>query len=142
MPVPDRPTGLTRDAGWQIGASCTFPVDLAAAWELLLSPRGLALWLGDLVTGPLAAGTAYATADGTTGEVRSLREQDRVRLTWRPPGRAKPATVQLALTAAPRGTTVRFHTERLGSAEEREELRRHWHAVLDRLEGELPGAAA
>ena len=138
MSTSERPTGLTRDAGWQIGVSRTLPIDLATAWERLLSPAGLALWLGE-GTGPLAAGGGYTTADGTTGEVRSLRPRDRVRLTWQPPGRETPATVQLALTAAPRGCTVRFHTDRLASAEERERLRAHWAAVLDRIEHELLG---
>ena len=137
MSTTERPTGLTRDAGWQIGVSRTLPVDLATAWEHLLSPGGLALWLGEVVTGPLTRGAEYATADGTRGEVRSLRDHDRVRLTWQPPGREAPATLQVALTEAPRGCTVRFHTERLTSADERARLRAHWSAVLDRLEHEL-----
>ena len=137
MSTTERPVGLTRDAGWQIGVSRTLPVDLTTAWERLLSPAGLALWLGDGIATELATGATYRTADGTTGEVRSLRTRDRVRLTWQPPGRPEPATVQLALTEAARGTTVRFHTERLASAEEREALRQHWGAVLDRLEREL-----
>ena len=56
------PTGLTRDAGWQIGVSRTLPVDLATAWERLLAPAGLALWLGELTTGPLTVGAPFATA--------------------------------------------------------------------------------
>ena len=140
MSTTERPTELTRDAGWQIGASRTFPVDRETAWAFLTAPAGLALWLGEGVAAPLARGERYTTADGTTGEVRSVRPLDRVRLTWQPPGRPEPATVQLALTPAATGTTVRFHTDRLSGPEEREALRRRWAGVLDRLGDALPGA--
>jgi uncharacterized protein YndB with AHSA1/START domain len=128
-----RPTGLTRDAGWQIGVSRTLPVDVDTAWRVLLSPAGLAVWLGDGVREPLRTGAAYETADGTTGEVRSLHPGDRIRLTWQPPGRGADATVQLTVRPAARGCTVRFHAERLHSEAERTALRAHWRAVLERL---------
>jgi uncharacterized protein YndB with AHSA1/START domain len=130
------PTGLTKDAGWQVGVSRTIPIELDVAWDFLVSPTGLRLWLGE-VTAPLADGAAYETRDGTTGEVRSLRPRDRVRLTWKPEGREQPATVQVAVTPAQRGTTVRFHTERLVSEDERERLRRRWREALDRIEAQL-----
>ena len=45
--ITTRPTGLTKDAGWQVGVSRTLPIDVGAAWDYLLSPAGLAHWLGD-----------------------------------------------------------------------------------------------
>jgi uncharacterized protein YndB with AHSA1/START domain len=137
--VSERPVGLTRDAGWEVGASRTFPVAPDDAWEAVLSPAGVALWLGEGAA-PLAAGACYETRDGTEGEVRSLRPGDRVRLTWRPAGRAESAIVQVVLRPAASGCSVRFHTERLHDAEEREKMRRHWRDVLDRL-GDLLVAA-
>ena len=86
-----RPTGLTKDAGWQVGVSRTLPIEVAAAWDYLLSPAGLAHWLGDGVPTPLEKGITYKTTDGTTGQIRSLHPRDRVRLTWRPPGRRQDA---------------------------------------------------
>jgi hypothetical protein len=77
------PTGLTQDAGWEVGVSRTLPVELDVAWDFLVSHTGLRLWLGE-VSAPLAKGAEYATRDGTTGEVRCLRPRDRVRLTWSP----------------------------------------------------------
>lgn len=132
--MTERPVGLTRDAGWQIGISRTFPVEVQTAWELLTSPAGLELWLGQGVPTPLTKGASYRTSDGTRGEIRSVRPLDRVRLTWQPEGRAAPATVQLALLPSPRGCSVRFHTEHLVSEQERESMRTHWCKVLDRLE--------
>jgi uncharacterized protein YndB with AHSA1/START domain len=138
--MTERPVGLTKDAGWEVGASRTFPVTLEAGWDFLLSPAGLTLWLGEGLREPLAKGATYETDDGTIGQVRSLRPYDRVRLTWRPPGRADDATLQLALTEAAGGCSVRFHAERLASADERERMRKHLHDILDRLGEEMPAA--
>lgn len=113
MSTDEPQVGLTRDAGWQIGVSRTLPVGRDAAWELLVSPEGLAVWLGGGVESPLVKGEVYRTTDGTAGEVRSVRPLDRVRLTWQPPGRPRDATLQVALSAAKGGCTVHFHVDRL-----------------------------
>jgi hypothetical protein len=60
-----------------------------------------------------------------------------VRLTWRPAGWDHDTTVQVALSPAASGTTIRFHQERLADAGERERQRAHWAGVLDRLVAQL-----
>jgi hypothetical protein len=135
--MSDRPVGLTRDAGWEVGASRTLPVSVKAMWDLLLSPTGLGLWIGRGLPSLPDIGAPYTTADGTRGELRSLRALDRVRLTWQPPGRERPATLQVALVGAPRGCSVRFHAEQLADAEDRERVREHLRAVLDQLEARV-----
>lgn len=133
-----REVGLTRDVGWEIGVSRSFPCTADDAWAVLTAGAGLAMWLGELDRLPEAKGEPYRTAAGTTGEIRSYRPGDRIRLTWQPAGRDRPATVQVALSerATARGpsTTVRFHAEHLADAEERESLRGHWTEVLDALD--------
>ena len=114
------PTGLTKDAGWQIGVSRTLPCSLEEAWALLTSDEGRAVW--------------QAPDDGTAGEVRSLRPLDRMRLTWTPAGWDHDTTVQVVVRPAKNGTSIRFHQERMANADERERQRTHWAAVLDRLE--------
>lgn len=132
--MTDAPVGLTRDAGWQIGVSRTLALDVDAAWALLLSPTGLAAWLGDELDAlPAERGGRYATARGTTGELRSRHDRDRVRVTWQPPGREAPATLQATVRPAARGTSVRLHAERLRDAGEREALRARWREALERL---------
>lgn len=131
------PVGKTRDAGWQIGVSRSIAVDLDTLWSYLTSSEGLASWLGHGVVTPLSKGQRYETDDGTTGEVRSLRDRDRVRLTWQPVGRPDHATVQVAVAPSKAGCSVRFHTERLYDADERERMREHWRRIIDRMEADL-----
>ncbi|MEE1751793.1 SRPBCC family protein [Streptomyces sp. SP18CS02] len=130
------PTGLTRDAGWEIGVSKTLPLSAAEVWDFLASPEGVALWLG--ADGPLPAekGAAYVTVDGVRGEVRGYRPGDRIRVTH------GSTTVQVAVSGAPNGKAVlRFHQEHLSSAAEREERRTHWRAVLATVEEALSAGA-
>ncbi|QCW78945.1 SRPBCC domain-containing protein [Streptomyces sp. S6] len=127
------PVGLTQDAGWEIGVSRTLRQPPQAVWEFITGPEGVALWLGAEGPLPTEKGAPYRTADGTEGEIRSYRPGDRVRLTY------GPSTVQVAVTpGSSEGRAVlRFHQERLASAEEREERRTHWKAVMDRVAAEL-----
>jgi uncharacterized protein YndB with AHSA1/START domain len=126
----ERPVGQTRDAGWQIGVSRTLPVDLDTLWDHLISPRGLEAWLGTGVGTPLVKGQRFETDDGVSGEIRSLRPHDRIRLTWQPSDRPDSATVQVAVASTKTGCVLRFHTERLYDQSEREAMRSHWRSVI------------
>ncbi|MGW0698800.1 SRPBCC family protein [Streptomyces sp. NPDC002867] len=126
-------TGLTRDAGWEIGVSRTLPLPAAAVWDFLVSPEGVELWLGKGARLPAVKGETYETADGVTGELRSCRPGDRIRVTY------GTSTVQVAVSAARSGdgAVFRFHQERLADAEERERRRAHWRAVAAEVERAL-----
>jgi uncharacterized protein YndB with AHSA1/START domain len=127
--------GKTKDVGWEIGVSRTVPRGSDDVWQLLTSAKGVRTWLGAGVRFPLDKGDAYETAEGVTGEIRSYRVGDRIRLTWRPPDWTHDSTVQVAISRGAKGTVVRFHQERLASAAEREQQREHWRNVLDELLG-------
>ncbi|MEU0835314.1 SRPBCC domain-containing protein [Streptomyces sp. NPDC005969] len=123
------PTGLTKDAGWQIGVSRTLPHPAAIVWDFISSPEGIALWLGPGAVLTPEPGTPYRTTEGVAGEVRGYRPADRIRVTH------GTTTVQVALTPAADGarTMLRFHQEHLASAEERERQRAHWQCVMDQV---------
>ncbi|NPV55113.1 MAG: SRPBCC domain-containing protein [Anaerolineae bacterium] len=130
-------TGQTRDAGWQMGARRTFPVTPARAWEWLLSPEGLADWLGAGAQLDLVGGALYTLPDGTRGEVRVFKPGSHLRLTWQPPGWQRPSTIQVRVLSAKRGSTLAFHQEHLPDANARAERLAHFQAVLDGLAAQL-----
>lgn len=123
------PTGLTKDAGWQIGVSRTLPHPAAIVWDFISSPEGIALWLGPGAVLTPERGTPYRTTGGAAGEVRGYRPADRIRVTH------GTTTVQVALSPAADGarTMLRFHQEHLASTEERERQRAHWQRVMDQV---------
>ncbi|PJJ65685.1 SRPBCC family protein [Compostimonas suwonensis] len=128
-------TGLTKDAGWEMGARRTFPVPLAHAWNTLLGPA-LPTWLGVDSLGT-TVGEEYTTVDGTRGRLRSYTEGKRLRLSWQPAEWTHDSTLQLTVLPAASGTTIAFHHERLAGREERKQMLTHWHGVLDSLETQL-----
>lgn len=89
-----RSTGLTKDAGWQVGVSRTLAQSPAAVWEFISGPRGLELWLGAGARLSPEPGAPYETDAGVTGEVRGYRPGDRIRVTY------GDTTVQVAVSAA------------------------------------------
>ena len=133
-----RVAGQTQAAGFQVGARRTFPIPLTAAWELVTSPEGLDIWLGVASPLQLAAGETYTSTDGVTGAIRVVNPGVNIRLAWQPQAWPKASTVQVR--TIPRGpqTVISFHHEGLPGAAEREQLRRHWQTVLDKLQALLP----
>lgn len=131
--MPDETVGLTQGAGWQIGVQRSVSAPREDVWKFLLSPAGLAVWLGPGARLSPQKGSTYRTKEGTTGEVRSYRELEKIRLSWQPQNRAEPCILQVAVTSNATGTAIRFHQERLASSTERARMRRHWQQVLGTL---------
>lgn len=134
-----REVGRTEDVGYQIGVRRTVPCTIDEAWELLTSREGLDVWLGPGAQLSPEKGATYETEGGTSGEVRSFRERDRIRVTYRPPDRSHDTTVQVALLETATGTAFLFHQEHLADGEERERQREHWRGVIARLVDLLEG---
>lgn len=136
-----REVGEVADGGLQVGVQRTIPVDRASLWTYLVGD-GVATWLGETDRFAPIPGTPFETADGTTGEIRTVAEGERLRMTWYPDRLTEPATLQLTL-ACPRNiddrTALRVHLEHLPDATAREDLRAHWQAVLDRLQTDVTG---
>jgi activator of HSP90 ATPase len=125
--------GRTAAAGWQIGVSKTVAYAVADVWEFLVSREGVEIWLGPCPELPRETGATYETVNGTAGQIRSFRERDRVRLTWRPKDWDHDSTLQIAVTGSESKTALRFHQEWLTGSEERELQREYWKDVVERL---------
>jgi uncharacterized protein YndB with AHSA1/START domain len=114
--------------------SKTIDRPVEAVWTFITSPAGIAIWLGEGVTVLPERGAGYETTAGVHGETRSLRELDRIRLTWQPPDWTHDTTLQLAVRSAGAGRAMLVvHQERLADAAEREQQRRHWQGVITAL---------
>lgn len=128
-----RVLGQAAGAGFQIGVQKSLPLSPEHIWSLLESAEGRALWLGTVPDLRWEKGAAYATAEGTRGEIRTFTPGKHVRLTWQPPHFAQPATLQVSVTPSGKKTAVLFHLEKLADAETRKRMRAHWRGVLAKL---------
>lgn len=126
------PTGLTKDAGWEVGVRKTMEAPVETVWAFLLG-AGLPLWLGNTEL-TLEKGAAYATDDDISGTVLSYTEGLRIRLSWRPGEWNHDSTLQLTVKQVATGTTIGFHQERLSGREERKIMLGHWKEVVQALD--------
>ncbi|MGZ3585329.1 MAG: SRPBCC family protein [Ktedonobacterales bacterium] len=129
--------GQTKTVGFEVGARRTFAISAQEAWELLCSDEGLSIWLGAAPGLRLAVGESYSTKNGATGVIRVINPGMNVRLSWQPAGWVKASTVQVRTIPGGERTVISFHHEGLAAAAEREQMRRHWLSVLDRLQERL-----
>jgi uncharacterized protein YndB with AHSA1/START domain len=124
-------TGLTKDAGWEVGVRQTVDAPLPLVWEYLLG-AGLPLWLGQTEL-RLEKGAQYQTSDGVAGEVRAYTADSKIRLTWHPDDWPHDSTLQLSVREVATGTTIGIHHDRLADRDERRMMLGHWKNVIVQL---------
>ncbi len=133
----DRIIGQTKAAGFQIGVRRSFSISQEDAWNLLTSPDGLTLWLGESTGITLKPGQTYKTNLGS-GEIRIVKPLQQLRLTWQKEGWEQPSTVQIrVLSKADNKTTISFHQEKLSDQYVREEMKKYWETILEIIGGQL-----
>lgn len=127
-------TGLTKDAGWELGVRTTVPAPLDTVWQYLLG-EGLPVWLGEIAQLPTEKGAAYETADGVRGTIRSRTEGSKLRLSWQPDDWPHDTILQLTVKEVVTGTTIGIHQEKLADREERKLMLGHWKNVAAAFDG-------
>ena len=128
-----KPVGLTKDTGWQIGARRTYAIGLDQAWRLITSEEGVRIWLGEGSTQDWTKGSTYELADGTTGELRVFKPNSHLRITFFPTGWPRSSTIQVRAIPSGEKTQISFHQEHLPGPEEREARKRYFREAHDRL---------
>ncbi|MFP2912149.1 SRPBCC domain-containing protein [Pyxidicoccus sp. 3LFB2] len=131
-----RVVGETATTGFQVGVVRTLPMTAPELWALVT--QAPERWLGTGTKLKLEPGKPYEVpkrrgAPGVRGEVRVVKPEQRLRMTWHPDGWKKPATLQLTLTPKPRGVALGVHMEKLPDAKAREAMREHWTQVVAKL---------
>jgi uncharacterized protein YndB with AHSA1/START domain len=129
-----------RDVGERPGRGFTTTVQRTIAaprqriWEALATARGHNRWFSRGTRMNLKPGGRWWNADGDKGVFRLIEKGKRLRFTWdndlHCPG------TQVEVTLAPRGRgrcVVRLEHSRLGTAEDREEMKEGWSWALDNL---------
>lgn len=128
------PTGVTKDAGVNIGIRRTVEASPDQLWRFLTSPQGLPLWIGKVPAFSPQKGFQFESEEGITGKIAVVIPNNKLRLTWKRPEWDKPSRLQLYLLPAKSGkTTIAIHQEMLEDVYMRELMRRHWEEAINRI---------
>jgi len=126
-----KPVGVTKDAGVQIGVRKTVALAKEKAWDFLVSPQGLKLWIGEVPSFRLEKGFEFESAEGVSGKLTVVKPYHKLRLTWKRKEWDRPSRLQIyVLAASPGKTTIAMHQEMLEDIYMREMMRRHWEQML------------
>ena len=136
---PGDPIGLTRDSEWQIGVRRTIPVSVEKLWEMIISKKGIAIWLGAGPEFKFQVGEEYILTDGTEGRIRVYHPYSHLRISRQPvdPSYDHPALIQIRILASGVKSVLAFHEEHLPSESERQKRKTFYLGVVDQIKNAL-----
>ena len=121
---------------WEVDVSRTFDAAPEVVWDVLVSERGLAIWLGDEARLD-PADDRWSSRDDD-GEVERFVPGERVRLRLPTDDGTHETCARLVVAAVDGGRArLELHEEELRDPGERMRRRHHWRGVADRLEAVL-----
>ena len=132
--------GKTKDVGFQFGIRKTIPVSTEKVWDFLFSENGLNIWLGKL-NSELKLKKEFETESGITGFVRIFNPNSHIRLNWKPKTWENISTVQIRVIGNENKTTIAIHQEKLLNSEQRNEMKKYWTEIMDKLTSKTNNAS-
>jgi uncharacterized protein len=116
----------------EVTASCHVAVSPARVWEVLVSPRGSAAFLGQgAVLG--AKGEPYHCDDGSSGVLRSYHPLEQLRVSWHESTDSPVTVVELDLRPDGDGTRLDLKQGHLPDGADTAALAARWAAALETL---------
>jgi len=133
-------TGLTKDAGFQMGIRRVIPVAPADAWDFIFSEEGVAMWFGKVKEWEgVVLNEPFKSAGGHEGVLKVVKPYSHLRMRFKKKGWDHQTTLQIRVLKAKGGTTLAFHHDHLAGVEERKAMLSHWQKVLTRVSKKLTG---
>lgn len=128
-----RPTGWTKDAGFQIGVRKTLHVSHQRLWSFFFSDEGIAIWFGKL-NHALPLQQAFRSEEGYEGVITTFKEGSHLRMKWKKPGWERFSMLQVRIMPQEGRTVLSFHQDQLPGETQRTEMRAYWQKVIARIE--------
>ena len=128
-----RELGETKNSGFEIGAQKTVNQNARNVWKFLMSKQGQKIWLGDTLNFKPLTGYGYRTSDGISGEIRTVKLGEKIRISWKKPEWRSLTVLQIYLLSSGDKTSIRFHQEKLTGPKMRAEMKEHWQNVLNKI---------
>jgi uncharacterized protein YndB with AHSA1/START domain len=129
-----RVEGQNSKGEYHVTATKSLPLTVKTVWKILVSDAGQSIWLKPLYKGVIAVRNTFETGDGFFGEIRTLKKDRRVRMTWQDPDWSYKTVVQVTLVPRPgeRSILVIDHLQ-IKDLRVRAEMRKRWRDSVDEL---------
>lgn len=103
-------------------------------WKLLESPEGQAVWLKPLSRFKFKAKNVFETEDGYFGEIRTMKEGERLRMSWQDPEWSKPTIIQVyAMARSEQKSFLVFMHDGIKDPRTKAALRERWTEAVTGL---------
>ena len=110
---------------------------LKRAWNFLFSEKGLSTWLGKISLENFELGKRYKTEEEIEGKVNVLKPNSHIRLTWKPKHWTNTSALQIRVIPSKEKTTISFHQDKLLDSQQRDEMKKYWDKVIEKIEDEI-----
>lgn len=126
------PVGV-EDKSETVTVSRTVSHPLKSVWDVLMAPQGANALLGE--GGELGnKGSSWRASDGTYGVTRSFHPLEQIRFSWHADDQSPASLVDLHMRADGDDVTVlEIVHDHLPADADRDWLRSHWAAALERI---------
>lgn len=112
----------------------TFPISAKAAWKLVSSPPGIAVWLKPLSEFELKPKRSFECEGEVYGEVRTMKAGQRARLSWKETEWSKATILQVLVVARPKNKCmVIFQHDHIKDTRTKHQLKERWRQALEDL---------
>lgn len=130
-----RVEGQSLKGTFSLTTTKTLAVNARALWKFLWSEEGQAVWLKPLSPLRLKTKETYETEGGVFGEIRTLKNYERVRLSWSETEWDGSSIVQMLIVPRNKEKCILiFQHENLKNARLRNQLRTHWLQVVEDIQ--------
>jgi uncharacterized protein YndB with AHSA1/START domain len=134
-----RAEGQNAKGEFMVTTTKSLGINVKKVWNFLVSDAGQAVWLKPLYPATIEAGRTFETSDGFFGEIRALKKERRLRMTWQDPDWTSKTTVQVTLVPRPgeKSILVIDHSQ-IKDVRVQAKMRKRWRDSVDELAGFIP----
>ncbi len=136
--IERRLPGQTAKGLYTVTATKSLAIDAKKLWKLINSDQGIQIWLKPMFPVKIKVGEIFETTDGYYGQIRTLRKDTRIRLSWQDPNWSKKTSLQIFIVPNPKQRSILvFSHDQIDGIKNQELFRKRWKSVITELANTL-----
>jgi activator of HSP90 ATPase len=125
--------GLTKKVGFQFSIIRTQAVSTDAAWDFLLSEKGVSLWLGKFNFDDFELNNTITTDEGIEAKITIFKADSHLRLAWKPAHWVNNSFIEIRVFEAQGRAKIGLLHTHMMDAQQRAEVKDYWGKVFQEM---------